>query len=93
MKHRAIQDLRRNQVNDTVRMPERQVLPSGIDHARDWAIISDEAQEDTATAVLILDFKDAFMSVPLHESEQPYNCAVVQDRYEFTSPFSYPWRG
>ena len=36
-KHRLIQDLRRNLVNDCAAVPERQVLPRLIDHARDLA--------------------------------------------------------
>ena len=81
-KHRVIQDLRRNGVNDAVRLPERQVLPRGVDHARDLALLSENGHDDMS--VLILDFKDAFMSIPLHSAERPYNCAVVEefDRFE-----------
>ena len=69
-KHRVIQDLRRNGVNDAVRLPERQVLPRPLDHARDVARLMERGQGQDLK-VLVLDFKDAFMSVPLAESEKP----------------------
>ena len=28
---------------------------------------------------MVLDFKDAFMSIPLHTDEQPFNCTVLDD--------------
>ena len=77
LKHRPIQDLRRNGVNDAVKVPERQVLPRPIDHARDVAELSASCGAEDIVATLILDFKDAFMSIPLHEDEQPYNCTVL----------------
>ena len=77
LKHRPIQDLRRNGVNDAVVVPERQVLPRPVDHARDVADLASSRNEGDELAVLILDFKDAFMSVPLHPREQPFNCTVL----------------
>ena len=76
-KHRVIQDLRRNSVNDAVRLPERQVLPRPIDHARDVAAMLGRGS-DYEVSVLILDFKDAFMSIPLADAEKAFNCAVVE---------------
>ena len=79
LKHRPIQDLRRNGVNDAVRVPERQVLPRPIDHARDVADLAASRKPGDQLAILILDFKDAFMSIPLHEAERPFNCTVVPE--------------
>jgi hypothetical protein len=46
--NRAIQDLRANSVNEAARVPERQVLPRGIDHARDMAHLLDIGTTDPA---------------------------------------------
>ena len=78
LKHRVIQDLRRNRVNDAVRLPERQVLPRGVDHAVDMAKLT-EKSKPSSLSVLVLDFKDAFMSIPLAEAERPYNCSVIPE--------------
>ena len=74
-KFRAIQDLRANQVNATVRLPERQVLPRGVDHGKDMARLQASMVEGEVLRTLILDFKDAFMSIPLSKSEWRFNCA------------------
>ena len=78
LKHRVIQDLRRNRVNDAVRLPERQVLPRGVDHAVDMAKLT-ENSKTSFLSVLVLDSKDALMSIPLAEEERPYNCSVVPE--------------
>ena len=78
-KHRVIQDLRANRVNDAVTLGERQVLPRGVDHAKDVAQLLDTLEAGEVIATLVLDFKDAFNSVPLHESEQRFNCASLDD--------------
>ena len=77
-KHRLIQDLRANQVNAAVVLPERQVLPRGIDHGRDLAVLADEAVSDEVVETLILDFKDAFMSIPIRTEERRFNCANTE---------------
>ena len=64
LKHRPIQDLRRNRVNDVVVLPERQVLPRPIDHAKDLAQLSGSAGPEDSLATLVLDFK-AYMGKPL----------------------------
>ena len=76
LKHRVIQDLRRNNVNDAVRLPERQVLPRGVDHGIDMAQVASKVK-GANKAVLIIDFKDAFMSIPLADCERKFNCANV----------------
>jgi hypothetical protein len=77
-KHRLIQYLRANQVNAAVRLPERQVLPRGIDHGVDLAIMAASKKEDEEVSTLILDYKDAFMSIPLAEDERRFNCASTE---------------
>ena len=79
-KHRLIQDLRRNFVNDCAGVPERQVLPRFIDHARDLAAASATEGIDWEKAVdtLILDFKRAFMAIPVGEAERRYNCCLCE---------------
>ena len=79
VKHRIIQDLRANSVNRSVRLPERQVLPRPVDHARDMADLS---AHTNGLSTLVLDFKDAFMSIPLHEAERRYCCAEVPQGLE-----------
>lgn len=71
------QDLRRNSVNAAVRLPERQVLPRPIDHAMDLVNLNEARGEGESLMVLVLDFKDAFMSIPLHAAEQPFNCTQL----------------
>ena len=79
MKYRLIQDQRRNWVNSAVEMPERQVLPRPIDHARDLGLLVEGLRKDEVLTTLVLDFKDAFMSVPLHPDERRFNCAKVEE--------------
>ena len=59
VKHRLIQDLRHNEVNGSVALPEHQVLPRRVDHAADLAHAS--ASDDCES--LILDYEAAFMAV------------------------------
>ena len=75
LKFRLIWDLKANQVNSVARVPERQVLPRGLDHAQDLAEL---AQHETLS-VIVLDFKNAFMSVPLHPVERPFNVSILED--------------
>ena len=79
VKHRVIQDLKANGVNASVVLPERQVLPRGIDHALDMARLSAHPKKSEEVSVLILDYIDAFMSIPLAESEKAYNCATLPE--------------
>ena len=76
-KHRLIQDLRANGVNAAVEIPERQVLPRGVDHGIDMAALAAELPEGMRVYTLVLDFANAFMSVPLHAAEQRFNCATA----------------
>ena len=80
LKHRVIQDLKANGVNSAVVLPERQVLPRGIDHALDMARLSAHPKKKEGVSILILDFKDAFMSIPLNDKEKVYNCATLPER-------------
>ena len=74
-KHRLIQDLRRNLVNDCAGVPERQVLPRFLDHALDLAEASAATDAD-GVDTLILDFRRAFMSIPVSRAELRYNCCL-----------------
>merc|ERR1712051_949385 len=59
-KHRLIQDLRRNHVNEVVSLPERQVLPRFVDHAADLAHASATGDAEPFTC----DYTHALMTVP-----------------------------
>ena len=63
-KHRLIQDLRRNGVNTAVDLPERLVLPRPIDLARDMSDLTAQGAQGDGQRIGIVDFADAFMSVP-----------------------------
>ena len=77
VKHRLIQDLRINNVNRAVALPERQVLPRPVDHAVDFATLSQQKGKSDKMACMVLDFANAFMQVPLSKEEMKYNCACV----------------
>ena len=85
VKHRVIQDLRANSVNSTAQIPERQVLPRGLDHAVDMAELAHEAAAEDIE-VLVLDFANAFMTVPLAGNERPVNCSVLPQGARRTRP-------
>ena len=75
VKHRLIQDLRRNYVNGCVGLPERQVLPRAVDHAADLAHASASGDAET----LILDYKHAYMTVAAPPAEAMYNCCIIEE--------------
>lgn len=77
LKHRLIQDLKVNEVNLAVGLPERLVLPRPVDLAVDLAELHAATGPEGQLAVGIIDFADAFMSVPLRPEERRYNCAEV----------------
>ena len=86
LKHRLIQDLRRNGVNASVDLPERQVLPRPVDHAKALAKLARSAGEGEGISVLVLDFRNAFMSVPLATTERRFNCAEVPEGLQRQRP-------
>merc|ERR1712086_389255 len=88
-KHRLIQDLKANGVNGAVALPERQVLPRGIDHGVDLATLGHDLAEGEGVFTLVLDFKDAFMSIPLHDDERRFNCANTGFQLARTRPPHY----
>jgi len=85
LKHRVIMDLKSNQVNQACSTPERQVLPTVFSHARDLAILSQSlcstssADSRSMLQTMVLDFKDAFMSIPLDKREWSVNCCQLSD--------------
>ena len=78
IKHRLIQDLKKNRVNRVCKVPERQVLPHPLDHTQDLTQCATAADEDWIVATLIIDVCNAFMPVPIHDEEKPFNCCQVQ---------------
>jgi len=77
MKHRVIMDLRLNHVNDTVSMPERQVLPTAFSHALDMTELAAGLGPNQAVNTLVLDVRDAFMGIPLAAEEMAYNACQL----------------
>jgi hypothetical protein len=55
--NRVIQDILANSVNAVARVPERQVLPRGVDHARDVARLQETLGNDEAIYTLVRLFK------------------------------------
>ena len=78
MKHRVIMDLRLNQVDDTVSMPERQVLPTAFSHALDMTELAEGLEDDQAVRTLVLDVRDAFMGIPLAAAEMAFNACQLE---------------
>ena len=76
-KHRLIQDLRVNGVNAAVGLPERLVLPRPVDLGKDLAELAAQREPGDGLKVGIVDFADAFMSVPLAGAERRFNCAEL----------------
>ena len=81
-KHRVILDLKLNGVNAAAETPERQVLPSVFDHGRNLALQAGtrpgEGEQDLLLESMVLDFKDAFMPIPLAPSEHPCNTCFLE---------------
>jgi hypothetical protein len=84
MKHRIIQDLRRNEVNTAMRLPERTVLPRPIDHAVDVARLSQRLGKQESCDTFVLDYKDAFMSIPIAATEARYNTTMIPSKIRRT---------
>ena len=74
LKHRLIQDFKASEVNGMSVVQERQVLPRFQDHGADLAKASQDGDE---LGVFILDFKHAFMTIPLHPAERRFNASIV----------------
>ena len=77
-KVRVIMDLRRNRVNDATRVPERQVLPTIQHHALDLLRLCRHLGPDEEVTSMVLDFRDAFMSIPLAIEEQCFNTCYLE---------------
>ena len=75
-------NLNLNGVNSAAGTPERQVLPSVFDHGRDLALLAgtrpELGEQDLLLESMVLDFKDAFMSIPLAPSEHPFNTCFLE---------------
>ncbi|CAK0906332.1 unnamed protein product, partial [Prorocentrum cordatum] len=94
VKNRIIQDLKANSVNLTSSTHERVVLPRGVDRGVDLALLAERAARVAGgvVKVLVLDFNDAFMSVPLHEQERRFNVAVLKEPPSSTHGRVIVWR-
>jgi len=80
LKHRVILDLRANKVNASAETPERQVLPTVHSHAMDMALLGSDllsGGSEHRMWNMVLDFRDAFMGVPLARSEWGFNCCAL----------------
>ena len=55
------------------------MLPRYQDHAKDLALLSRAKGYQEMAQTLVLDFENAFMSLPLRDDERCYNCTVVND--------------
>lgn len=75
--HRLIQDMRRSLIHDAARLPERQVLPRPVDHTLDLSRCAHARRAGQRIRTTTLDFKDAFMSIPLDHEGRQYNCIRV----------------
>ena len=89
-KHRLITDLKASSVNAAAHVPERQVLPRGPDHAQDLAdlqlLVDGRGISDDGVSTLILDFQNAFMTIPLAPEEMPFNCTEVGASIQLARP-------
>ena len=77
-KHRLIWDLLRSDVNSTVDLRERIVLPriqDAVDDARELRASPGDLEW------LVLDISDAFHNIPLRASERRYACGRLGDLY------------
>ena len=94
MKHRVIMDLKANGVNDASETPERQVLPTLFQHALDVAALGTLADVtgnlDAGLSFMILDLKDAFMSIGLDPPERVFNTCCVDRDIVRRRPRGYP---
>ena len=71
-----MQDFRASSVNAASVVQERQVLPRFAYHGRDIAALS---ALGSSVGVFVLDFKHAFMTVPLAPKEMAFNTSVVPE--------------
>ena len=90
-KYRVILDLWRNRVNEASSVPERLILPTVVHHARDSCEVASflEPGTDQELHTVVLDFADAFMNVPLHESERAFNAIELERPVRRTRPRRY----
>ena len=83
IKHRLIQDLRASAVNSASQIPERQVLHRLVDHARDIACFSEAGE---VLGVFVIDYKNAFMTLPLAKAEMAFNTTATPHQVRRSRP-------
>ena len=89
-KVRVIMDLRRNRVNDATRVPERQVFPTIQHHALDLLRLCRDLKPAEKITTMVLDFKDAFMGIPLAAEEQCYNACFLESPVARSRAAAFP---
>ena len=94
LKHRVIMDLKANAVNRATALPERQVLPTILSHATDLAELAEglapTGVSDYCIQSMVLDFRDAFMGIPLAAAERLFNAAQLEQPLTRSRPPSFP---
>jgi len=78
-KHRLIWDLLRSEVNATVSLTERIVLPRIQDAVDDASELLRQNRGDLEW--LVLDIADAFHNIPMLPSERKFTCGKVGDKF------------
>ena len=73
-----IHDFKASLVNTLVRLQERVVLPRPVDLGRDLALL---ATASSVIALLILDFEDAYHTIPLLPQERRFAAADLGDSF------------
>ena len=77
-KHRLIWDLLRSEVNESISLSERLVLPRLQDAVEDAQAL---LQQGYKLEWLVLDIADAFHNVPIKDSERKYMCGKFGGKY------------
>jgi hypothetical protein len=78
-KYRLIWDLLRSEVNSTVRLEERIVLPRLQDAVDDAKYLRSQGDEELEW--LVLDVADAFHNIPLRPQERRFACGKIGGRF------------
>ena len=79
IKARVVTDLRRSGVNRCVQAGERIVLPRGKDVVADTAFLLHALAPDADAEAMVLDFSDAFHTLPVHPEERKFGVAQAFD--------------
>ena len=78
LKVRLVVDLRRSQVNRCAQVPERVVLPRIKEVLENAVTLLHAAAAGQEVEAMVVDFKDAFHSLPVHDDEKKYGVARTE---------------